>query len=235
MKKILNFVLFLFLCSCDNNSDELIIGTCADNPPYESIKNAEIIGIDIDIIKEIAKTLNKKIKIKNMDFAMLIPALSTGNVDIVIAAISPTKERSKNIDFSEIYLTANIAVLFKSEDNISSSLDLKNKILGAQFGTTWGNIAHNLSSNVKELSSNLTLLEELNLGYVDALIIEEKQAKIFTKIYPHLKYFTIKESSNFAIALPKNSPMTKHVNDAINKMKNEKIIEKIQEEWLAKD
>ncbi len=235
MQNIFILILFLVLSGCNNNSDKLIIGTSADNPPYEYIKNGQIIGIDIEIIKEIAKILNKEIAIKNLDFSMLIPALSTGNVDIIIAGISQTEERKKNVDFSDIYLTSKVAALFKNDSNISSSLDLKNKILGAQFGTTWGRIAHNLSDNVKELSNNLVLLEELNIGHVNALIIEEKQAKIFSKIYTNLKYLTIEDSSDFVIALPKNSSMTKSINDAINKMKNDKTIEKIQYEWLKKN
>jgi len=228
-------ILLLILCGCNNSSDKLVIGTSGDNPPYEYIKDNQVVGIDIDIIKSIAKVLDKEIEIKNMDFSMLIPSLITGHVDLIIAGLNSTEERRKNVDFSDIYFASpNLAILFKKDKNLSM-LNIKNKILGAQVGTTWSNIAHNLSNNVRELSSNLVLIEELNIGNIDALVLEESQTLEFVKKYNNLTYFIIDQSSDFVIALAKNSKMTKEINNAIRKLKEEKIIEKIKNEWIKKN
>lgn len=230
MKEFLLIILFFSLCSCDSRSDRIIVGTSADNPPYEFINNDNIVGMDIEIIKEIAKYLDKDIEIKNMDFAMLIPALLTNNVDLVIAGISPTDERRKNVDFSDIYLTSNVAVLFKKDAAINLA-NLKDKILGAQLGTTWSNIAKSMSTHVKELSNNLILLEELKIGRLDMLVLEESQAKIFVNKYDDLKYSVINQSSNFGIALKKGSELTKTINEAIKKLKKDGAIEKVKNRY----
>lgn len=228
-------ILLLILCGCNNSSDKLVIGTSGDNPPYEYIKDNQVVGIDIDIIKSIAKVLDKEIEIKNMDFSMLIPSLITGHVDLIIAGLNSTEERRKNVDFSDVYFASpNLAILFKKDKNLSM-LNIKNKILGAQIGTTWSNIAHNLSNNVRELSSNLVLIEELNIENIDALVLEESQTLEFVKKYSNLTYFIIDQSSDFVIALAKNSKMTKEINHAIRKLKEEKIIEKIKNEWIKKN
>ncbi len=232
--KTIFLILFFTLSSCNKNSDKLIIGTSADNPPYEYIKDNQIIGIDIDIIKEIAKILNKEIEIRNMEFNMLIPSLASGNVDIVIAGISVTEERRKNFDFSDTYLTSNIAILY-IDKNITANSSMKNKILGAQLGSTWSNVAYTLSPRVRELSNNLILLEELKIGNIDAMVIEESQAKIFAEKYSNCNYFSIKQSSDFAIILAKNSPLTSSINNAINQLKNNKFIETIKNEWIKKN
>jgi polar amino acid transport system substrate-binding protein len=228
-------ILLLILCGCNNSSDKLVIGTSGDNPPYEYIKDNQVVGIDIDIIKSIAKVLDKEIEIKNMDFSMLIPSLITGHVDLIIAGLNSTEERRKNVDFSDVYFASpNLAILFKKDKNLSM-LNIKNKILGAQIGTTWSNIAHNLSNNVRELSSNLVLIEELNIENIDALVLEQSQTLEFVKKYSNLTYFIIDQSSDFVIALAKNSKMTKEINHAIRKLKEEKIIEKIKNEWIKKN
>ena len=73
MYKIRNLLLILavfLLVSCLDNKDENIwvVGTCADNPPYEFVQNGEILGFDIDLITEVSKYLGKKVQFKNMPY-----------------------------------------------------------------------------------------------------------------------------------------------------------------------
>ena len=58
MKKLLLFVMMLFLVfGCSKNSDELVMVTEAGFAPYEYYRDGEIVGVDVDIAKEIAKYL----------------------------------------------------------------------------------------------------------------------------------------------------------------------------------
>ena len=76
------------------DSGKLVMGTSADYPPYEwhLIKDGkdEIIGFDIDIAQAIADELGVELEIKDMDFDGLIPALTTGKIDIIIAGMNAT-------------------------------------------------------------------------------------------------------------------------------------------------
>ena len=116
MKKlsILLSILFLLLlpaCSDNKNDHVWIAGTSADNPPYEFMQNGEIVGFDIDLINEIGKFLGKKLEFRNMEFHSLLAALSTNSVDLVIAGLSNTPERSSRVDFSITYISSEIAIL----------------------------------------------------------------------------------------------------------------------------
>ena len=56
MKKLLLFVMMLFLvCGCSKNSDELVMVTEAGFAPYEYYRDGEIVGVDVDIAKEIVR------------------------------------------------------------------------------------------------------------------------------------------------------------------------------------
>ena len=85
----------------------LVLGTCADYPPYETHAivdgKDEIVGFDIEIAKEIAKALGVELKIEDMDFDALLVSLNSDKVDMVIAGMSANEERAKAVDFSMIY------------------------------------------------------------------------------------------------------------------------------------
>ncbi|MEG1701249.1 MAG: transporter substrate-binding domain-containing protein, partial [Alistipes sp.] len=110
MKRKFIKLLFLPLLLLETNlysQEKLYVGTDATEfPPFEYIENGEIKGFDIDLIKEIGKLLNKEVILKNIQFDGLIPALQTGKLDIIIAGMTITPEREKNINFSEPYYTS---------------------------------------------------------------------------------------------------------------------------------
>ncbi len=70
----------------------LVMGTSADFAPFEFVDTAisdEIIGFDIDLANLIGEKLGYEIKVENMDFNSLIPAIQAGKFDIVIAGMAP--------------------------------------------------------------------------------------------------------------------------------------------------
>lgn len=227
----------LLACGQEKEENNLVVATSADNPPYELITEGKIVGLDIDIINAIAERLNRKLVLKNLDFHGLLASLGTNNVDAVIAGLSVTPQRLEIVDFTEIYTSANVALLYRKGDNITKEQDLADKIVGAQLGTIWQQIADdfkvNFNSKVHLLATNLMLVQELKSKSVDALILEEAQAKQFAANYPEFAYFSLKDkSSEFAIALPKNSDLKNQINEVIRAMREDGTLDKIKKKWL---
>ncbi|HJD65331.1 MAG TPA: ABC transporter substrate-binding protein [Rickettsia endosymbiont of Diachasma alloeum] len=240
MKFLKVLLLSLLLISCEKKEQEatLIVGTSADNPPYEFIQNGEIVGIDIDIIKAIGERLNKKVIIKNFDFNGLLAALVSENIDIAVAELSVTPERAEYISFSDNYATAKFAVLYRLEDNVQSIADLDNKIIGVQLGSILEKKAEELSKtmNIKvhSLANSLMLVEELKAKVVDVIISEEFQNKKLQEANPNLASYTLEEfSSEFALGLSKNSGLIKEINETIDSLKKDGTINKIMKKWLG--
>lgn len=239
IQKLLCIIFLSLLCGCEgsNKQDELIIGTSADNPPYEFISGGKVVGLDIDIIEAIGHRLGKKIVIKNLDLHGLLAALTSKNVDLVIAALSITKERQAKVDFSIPYTSGTIAVLYRKDSGFKDLNDLQEKYIGAQFGTTWEQIAQDLSKKlnlrVHSLSNNLMLVEELKSKVIDAIIFEEAQTEKFIANNPELASFSLRQfSSEFAIALPKGSDLTNNINEAIKALNEDGTLDNIRKKWL---
>ena len=73
MKKIIVLILsLLMITACSNNKEKLVLVTEAGFAPYEYYDNGEIIGVDIDIAKEIAKSLDMELEIKDVYLILLL-------------------------------------------------------------------------------------------------------------------------------------------------------------------
>jgi polar amino acid transport system substrate-binding protein len=200
------------------------------------MRDGEIVGFDIDLITEIGKHLGKKIEFKNMEFHSLLAALSSGNVDMVISGLSITPDRQGRVDFSIPYTSATVAVLYRKEDGFKESADMTHKHVGAQLGSIFSIVAHELAvksmCNVSALSSNLHLVEELKSRRLDAVILEEAQADKFIEMYPHLSKFLITDFvSSFAIAMPKGAKFKTNVDHTIKGLKSNGTLNALEKRW----
>lgn len=216
----------------------IVVGTSADNPPYEFFQDNDIVGLDIDIIKLVAKELGVGIKIQNFDFPGLLASLAMNKIDLVIAGLSKSPERAQHVEFSDVYLTAKVAALFRKEADFTNCSDLKGKVIGAQMGSTWQEIAKSINQGYENklhfIDNNLVLVEELKAKNIDVVIVEDAQANKFIEINPELNKLPIDEySSEFAVALPKNTKLLDKINAAIKKLQADGTIEQLKEGWLS--
>jgi polar amino acid transport system substrate-binding protein len=96
------------------NDGVLRFGTSAITEPFSFVDESQkVVGIDIEIASLVAKKLNKKLEIVNMEFGSMIPALAAGKVDMIGACITITSDRSKKVLFSSPYYTGGIAAIVK--------------------------------------------------------------------------------------------------------------------------
>lgn len=222
---------------------KLIVGTSPDYPPYEfiDVETGEVIGFDLEIAKEIAKDLGVELVIKEMSFNGLLAALTTGNVDIVLAGMTPTPERMESVDFSDIYYTAVQAVIVHADnkDTISSLDDLVGKQVGVQKGTIQAEIAAEIEgAKVKELGKITDLVMELKFKNIDALIVELPVAESYVKNNSdlYLTSITFEEvDGGSAVAVKKNSPeLLTEINKTLKRLMDENLIDKFVTEATNK-
>ncbi len=160
------------------DAGKLVVGTNTPYPPMEYIdENGDIVGFDIDVAREIATALGVELEIKDMAFDDLITfnALETGEVDVIIAAITITLERSKRVLFSNAYLNAGqVIIVNETNKDINSEEDLENKIVGVQNGTTSEKEAlkYTNSSLVMSYDNYTGALEAILAGEINAIVID---------------------------------------------------------------
>lgn len=139
---------------------KIVIGTAADYPPYEfSVKENGVskrVGIDIDLGKQLAKDLGVKAEFKVMNFDSLLVALETHKVDVVIAAMSPTPERAKSVDFSQVYYGDNQDIVINKADQAKYKTlkDFDGRVIGAQNGSEQYDLAKQQMKGAKLKKNN---------------------------------------------------------------------------------
>lgn len=226
----------------DEEKSVLVMGTSADYPPYESVDvtTGEIVGFDVDIAEYITSELGYELKIQDMDFNGIIPALQAGRVDFALLGMTPTEERKKSVDFSDVYYDAQNLVVFKEEDGLSSVEDLAGKTVGVQLASIQEEAAVELQKELDGLTIETRnrvpeLVQELLAGRVDALIIEDTVAAGHLEANPGLVSFAIESEgeTGSAIAFPKDSELTEPFNEKLQEMMEDGTMEELILKWFG--
>lgn len=70
-------------------------------------------GFDVQVAKYIADNLGMKLEIYQYSWDALIPAVQSGALDAIIAGMSPTAAREEQIDFTDVYYSSTLVVIYK--------------------------------------------------------------------------------------------------------------------------
>lgn len=215
---------------------KLVVGTSADYPPYEFYLDGDeegrIVGLDMDIAQDIADALDVSLEIKDLHFSELFSHLEAGDVDLVIAGLTPTEPRRRLADFSEIYYQAFQTVLIRKgdQDKIPTASDLRGKRVGVQVDSIQQDLAPTLIVGaefvpVKKIHQMIEMLEN---GEVDALVLEKPVAEAFQARRPTLANIAAGIDANrlgSAIAVRKgNRALLERVNAVIRRLKEQNRI-----------
>ena len=111
----------------DRSNGTLIMATNAEFPPYEFYEESRITGIDVDIMQAVSDKLGMELKIEDMAFDSIIPAVSTGKVDIGAAGLTVTEERMKNVNFSDTYTTSKQVIIVRDGSAVSEKSSFTEK------------------------------------------------------------------------------------------------------------
>jgi ABC-type amino acid transport substrate-binding protein len=112
-------------------------GVKFDTPPFGFLDDKnEPVGFDLDIVSKIAEKLGVKVEFVKVTSTTRVPLLVSGNVDIVAASMTHTRERDRVIDFSITYYTGGQTLLVPSTSAVNGIKDLDGKDVAVQQGTT---------------------------------------------------------------------------------------------------
>mgnify|MGYP001009496430 CR=1 FL=1 len=161
------------------NKGKLVLGLDDAFPPmgYRNEKN-EIVGYDIDLAREVAKRLGLELVLQPIDWNAKEQELNTGKIDCIWNGFTITEERAKNIAFTKPYLKNAQVLVVKKASSYQTLADLKGKSIGLQAGSSAAealNSAADFKASLKqviEFKDNLTALMDLEVGGVDAVIMD---------------------------------------------------------------
>jgi ABC-type amino acid transport substrate-binding protein len=207
VKSLLMGALVLSLSVSAMAKDKIFVGTNAEFPPFEYLEKGEVTGFDIELVNEIGKVMDADVKVLDMSFDGLLPALQMKKVDLVIAGMTATEERKKTVSFTQPYYTASQVIIVKEGNNsIKSFDDLKGKKVAVMLGFTGDTIVSEIEGvNVERFNAAYAGIMALQADKVEAVVLDSEPAKNYVKQNPGLVLAEADaEQEEYAIALRKN-------------------------------
>lgn len=207
----------------------LRVVTSADFPPYEFHEGDKIVGIDIDILREVLRRGNYSMTVEDMKFDSIIAAVQTGKGDIAASAITITDDRKKMVDFTIPYITAKQVIIVPKDSKVQGVDDIKGLRIGVQHGTTGDSYVTEKIGEPQRFSDASMAVAALNRKKLDVVVLDNDPAMVHVAKNPNLKILdkplTFEE---YAFAVPKGrSELLKMLNDGLASMHLDKTIVEI--------
>lgn len=224
------------------NGQTLVVATSANYPPYEQLatnnQGDDIVGFDIDLAASIAERLGRELSVVDMEFDDLLPALEEDEADMAIAALEPTRARKQRVDFSDTYYRSQQALV--SLEGYLDSRDLGYHTIGVRAGSVQDRFANRLSEDYPDIDvvpydTLDEVFEALDIGAVEAAILEATVAEIYLEDYPDFGFSIVQDNRprGSAIAFPKNSPLRQQVNEAILEIESSGEMSELIDKWFS--
>lgn len=217
------------------------VGTDITFAPFEFQNEAgDYVGIDIDLLKAIAKDQKFEVNLKPLGFDSAIQALQSKQIDAMIAGMSITDERKKSFDFSAPYFDSGIQMAIKKGNpKVKSLEDLKGKTIAAKVGTESANY---LEENQEKYGYKIKNFDDAT-GLYKAL--ESGEAEAIYDDYPVLGYAISQgqelqfvgekvtgSSYGFAVKKGENPELIEKFNAGLKKLKENGEYDKILASYI---
>ena len=202
-------------------------------------------GYDIQIAKKIAEKLGKKPLAVKTAWNGLIPALTSGKIDMITAGMSPTAERKQEIAFSNSYYTSEPVLVVKKSGEYSQATsleDFKGAKITSQQGVYLYNLIDQLDGAQKETAMGDfgQMRQALDAGTIDGYISERPEATTAQEANPKLlmisldKGFEVSpEDATIAVGLRKGDERIKQVNELLASLSSQEQVQ-LMDEMIAK-
>ena len=212
-------------------------------------KSGKNIGFDIDLANKVFKKYNIKVQWQAINWDLKETELKNGNIDLIWNGYSKTSEREKTVLFSDEYMINEQVIVTKKSKNIVNKEQLKDKVLGAQNGSSGYDSFNSNSEILKSIVKNndATQYESFNEALIDlendridALLIDRVYANYYLKQQNKLQDYNIInagfEGDSFAVGARKaDTTLVKKVNEAFKELYKEGKFQEISNKWFGED
>jgi ABC-type amino acid transport substrate-binding protein len=206
----------------------LTVGSCLDYPPFESVKNGNETGFDVELTDAIAAKLGLQVKWVRANFDTIFTAVAGHQFDMVAAAVTATgdagAERAQTVAFSSFYYNSrqSLAVNTDQTPDLTSTDQLGDgDTVGVQKGTTgkaWAedNLAPN-GVTIRSYTAAPDAFRDLQAGTIQGVINDEPSSAAIVEQFPGTAVVQpIDTNEKYAFAFAKDTPdLVAAVNQAL--------------------
>ena len=212
-------------------------------------KSGKDVGFDIDLANAVFEKYGIKVQWQAINWDLKETELKNGNIDLIWNGYSKTDERESIVQFTKQYMVNEQVIVVKKSKNIKAISDLKDKVLGAQNGSSGYDTFNSNPEVLKNIVKNndATQYESFNEALIDLendtideLLIDKVYANYYLKQQNKLDDFDILnagfESEAFAVGARKaDITLVNKINEAFHELYREGMFQKIANKWFGED
>ena len=225
------------------DAGKLILGLDATFKPMGyTDENNEIVGFDIDVAEEVCKRLGVELVKQPINWDTLTTDLNVGKCDCVWNGLSINEERQEKMNLSEPYMKNAMVFVVKSDSTVEKMADLKGKKISVQNGSSAQTILESCEIKdditISPIATNVEALQQLELGVVDAVFLDEVVAdyEIKNSGKNYKKLAEGLEEEEYAIAFRKDDQALRDaVQKTLSEMKADGKLAEISTKWFGSD
>lgn len=225
------------------DAGKLILGLDATFKPMGyTDENNEIVGFDIDVAEEVCNRLGVELVKQPINWDTLTTDLNVGKCDCVWNGLSINEERQEKMNLSEPYMKNAMVFVVKGDSTVEKMADLKGKKISVQNGSSAQTILESCEIKdditVSPIATNVEALQQLELGVVDAVFLDEVVAdyEIKNSGKNYKKLAEGLEEEEYAIAFRKDDQALRDaVQQTLSEMKADGKLAEISTKWFGSD
>ena len=212
-------------------------------PPFETKDNAgNPTGISVDLAKDFAASMGMEAEIQNISWDGLIPSLQTGKVDVVISSMTITEKRKAQVDFSDPYAKAYLALLISKNSNVQKAeeLNASNRVIAVKQNNTNDTYArdHFPKAKINAFDSENACVTEVSQGKADAFIYDQltiyRNSVQFAGTTRAL-YIPSQDAESWGMAFKKGSELSAKANEFLKKYTADGGFDSLSEKYLKSE
>lgn len=232
-------LVMVFSMSSAAFAEKLRVGVDTAFVPFEfKGKDGKYTGFDVDLWAAIADRIDIEYELVPMDFNGLIPGLTTGNLDVVLAAIFIKSSREKAIDFSHPYFRAGLKVMVRSDNtDINGPADLKGKVVAVKTGTATVDYVKTLGAKKLTQFPNIDqAYMEVATGGADAAMHDTPNVLYYIQTVGQGRVKAVGadvKAAFYGIGFQQGSPLRDKVNVALLEMMEQGEYDTLYEKWFG--
>ncbi len=251
MKKLVSLLLAgimaaTMMVGCVNTakSDKFVVGVDDGFAPMGFRDEAnEIVGFDIDLAKEAGKRMGKEVVIQPIEWSQKVLELNNDKIDVIWNGFTITEERKQEVLFTKPYLKNNQIIVVAADSDIAVKADLAGREVGLQSGSSAMDAltADPINEQIKacsEYENNVYALNDLKIGRVEAVIVDEVVGKYYVAKEPE-SFKVLDESlaaEEYGIGVKMgNTELLEELQKAIDEMIADGTAAEISTKWFGED
>ncbi len=186
-------------------------------------------GYDVQIAKRIAEALGMDLVVVKTEWDGLPMAVQGGDIDMIIAGMSPTQERKMTLDFSDFYYQSELVVVVRKDGKYAGAKaleDLSGATIVAQLNTFHDTVVDQIPgvNHGMPMETFPAMIVALNSGAIDGYVAERPGAEADVMANPDLTYIQFDEGKGFvaseedtaiAVGLKKGSEYLEKINEVL--------------------